>query len=685
MWLPSLIEARIIDMQDKGLKLSTAELYSVNQACLKDAIVQFGNGCTANLVSGKGLIFTNHHCGFSQIQSHSSVEYDYLKDGFWAKNLDEELPNKGLTVRILQYMEDVTSQVLEGVTDDMDEAARKKIIDKNRAEIVKKTATEKWMRATVEALYYGNQYFLFVYKVFEDIRLVGTPPSSIGKFGGDTDNWMWPRHTGDFSLFRIYADKDNNPAPYSKDNIPYNPKQILKISLQGIQENDFTFVYGYPARTYEYLFSDAIKYLAERGNPTKIHLRTLRLNIMKAEMAKNPQTRIKYAAKQAAVANAWKKWQGELNGVVRLQTVEKKKQLEQQFAVWAADKPEYKTIVAQFTELYANIDNYAFARDYQMEAFNVNELLRFAANFLPLVEGKNFNTDSLIQRLKSLTNDFFKDYVQAIDQPSFEVLITEYVKNAPQSLASPAVERAYKQYGSDIAKWTAKLYSSTLFTRRAEVEKLLNQPLDKIVKQLEKDPLFSLYRESNKFYKEYVEKPYNELSRQIETLYRTYMRGLMAFQTERPFYPDANSTLRIAYGKVSGYKPFDAVYYLPQSTLEGIMQKDDPDVYDYDIPQKLRDLHAAKDYGRWVVDGTIPVTFLATNHTTGGNSGSPVLNGNGHLIGLNFDRTWESTMSDVVYDPEICRNIALDIRYALFIIDKLAGAGYLLDEMIFAE
>jgi len=685
MWLPSLIESRIIDMQQKGLNLSAADLYSVNQACLKDAIVQFGSGCSAELVSDKGLIFTNHHCGFSQIQSHSSVEHNYLKDGFWAKSLDEELPNKGLTVRFLLYMEDVTSRVLEGVTSDMDEAGRKKVIDHNRAEIAKSAVSEKWMKATVDALYYGNQYFLFVYKVYEDVRLVGAPPSSIGKFGGDTDNWMWPRHTGDFSLFRIYVDADNNPAPYSKDNVPYRPKQFLKISLKGIQENDFTFVYGYPARTYEYLFSDAIKYLAERGNPAKIHLRTLRLNIMKAEMAKSPETRIKYAAKQASVANAWKKWQGELNGVIRLKTVEKKKQLEQQFIVWAADKPEYSNLTAQFTKLYAEIEPYAFARDYQIEAFNANELLRYAANFLPLVERKKPNTDSLIQKLNSLTVDFFKNYVQVIDQHTFEILLNEYEKNVPNGFASPVVERIYKNHRHEMSGWIAQLYAATLFTDYEKMEKLLSFPPEVIEEQLNNDPLFSLYLQSNDFHREHIEKPYNELNRQIETLYRSYMRGLMAFQPERPFYPDANSTIRIAYGKVSGYKPMDAVYYLPQSTIEGIMQKDDPNIYDYDIPQKLRDLYAAKDYGRWAVDGTIPVAFLANNHTTGGNSGSPVLNGEGHLIGLNFDRTWESTMSDVVYDPEICRNISLDIRYALFLIDKLAGAGYLLDEMVFVE
>jgi hypothetical protein len=686
MWLPSLIESRMVNMQANGLKLSAEDIYSVNQACLKDAIVQFGGGCSAELISDKGLILTNHHCGFGQIQSHSSVEHDYLKDGFWAKNLDEELPNKGLTVKFLLRMEDVTAQIVEGVDDTMSKAERSKKIKANEIEIIKKATEGTSLSATVDAIYYGNQYFLFVYETFKDIRLVGAPPSSIGKFGGDTDNWVWPRHTGDFSLFRIYAGKDNKPAPYSKDNVPYKPKKSLRISLKGIQENDFTFVYGYPGRTTEYLYSDAVKYIVERGNPAKIKLRTIRLDIMKAEMDKNVETRIKYASKQAGVANAWKKWQGELKGLIRLKTVQKKQALERQFSAWASTNSEYNDLVPRFSELYGALNNYAFARDYQMEAFNVVEAIRFASYFTLFTNKKRTTADSVLKKqLQSRSDSFFKDYLKLIDQQTFVALLNEYVQYMPAEFMPPAIDKAVKKHKGNIQAWANELYTKTLFVSKDAVNSLLDQPTEKLVKQLNNDPLFILYKESDDFYKEKVEKRYNEINAQITELYRYYMRGLMAMQPDRAFYPDANFTMRIAYGKVNGYTPADAVYYMPVSTIDGIMEKDNPDIYDYDIPQRLRDVYATKDYGRWEVNGTVPVAFIATNHTTGGNSGSPVLNANGDLIGLNFDRTWESTMSDVEYDPSICRNIALDIRYALFVIDKIAGAGYLLDEMIFVE
>jgi hypothetical protein len=685
MWLPSLIGSRIIDMQAKGLKLSAGDIYSINRACLKDAIVQFGGGCTAELISGKGLLLTNHHCGLGQIQAHSSEAHDYLKDGFWARNFDEELPCKKLSVKFLLRMKDVTAQALKGVTARMADTERASKINKNKAAIIKSEIKEKWEQATVESMYYGNQFYLFVYQVFEDVRLVGAPPSSIGKFGGDTDNWVWPRHTGDFSLFRIYADKNNRPASYSEDNVPYRPKTSLRISLNGFAENDFTFIYGFPGRTSEYLYSEAVKYIVTSGNPEKIKLRSIRLDIMKNAMAQHAGTRIKYASKQASVANAWKKWQGELKGLIRLKTVEKKQALEAQFAAWAAGKPEYKTLLPRFAEYYKAWQVYASVRDYQIEAFNAIEIINYAAAFAPLADEKNTIPDTVLrQRLQARTADFFKDYSPAIDKQIFVALLTEYLQHVPAAFIPPVLNEESKKYEGDITALSDTLYARSLFTSKEAVEQLLQQNKNDLVRALLHDPLFMLCKESNDFYRENVEKPYRTLQAQIDALYFDYMRGLMAFQPGRDFYPDANSTLRVAYGKVAGYRPVNAVYYLPQSTIEGIMEKDNPDIYDYNIPQRLREVVAAKDYGRWAVDGAIPVAFIATNHTTGGNSGSPVLNGAGELIGINFDRTWESTMSDVEYDPEICRNIAVDIRYVLFVIDKIAGAGYLLHEMNFA-
>jgi hypothetical protein len=685
MWLPSLIESRIIDMQSKGLKLSAEDIYSVNRACLKDAIVQFDGGCTAELISDKGLLLTNHHCGLGQIQAHSSEAHDYLKDGFWAKNFGEELPCKKLNVRFLLRMKDVTDRALKGVTAHMPEAERTAKISKNKAAIIK-GETEKGEQATVESMYYDNKFYLFVYQVFEDVRMVGAPPSSIGKFGGDTDNWMWPRHTGDFSLFRIYANKDNKPAAYSEDNVPYRPKTSLRISLKGVKENDFTFIYGVPARTSEYLYSEAVKYIVTYGNPEKIKLRSIRLGIMKNEMAKQAGTRIKYASKQASVSNAWKKWQGELKGLTRLKTVEKKQALEAQFAAWAADKPEYNTLLPRFAEYYKDWQVYASVRDYQLEAFNAIEIMNYAAAFVPLAEEKSTLPDTVLKRrLQARTTDFFKDYSPVIDRQIFVALLTEYLQQVPAAFIPPALREETEKYNGDVKAMSDALYARTLFASQDAVERLLQQNKNEILQALLHDPLFMLYKKSNDFYREKVEKPYRTLQAQIDVLYRDYMRGLMAFQPGRDFYPDANFTLRVAYGKVAGYSPVNAVYYLPQSTIEGIMEKDNPGIYDYNIPQRLREVVAAKDYGRWAENGTVPVAFIATNHTTGGNSGSPVLNGAGELTGINFDRTWESTMSDVEYDPAICRNIAVDIRYVLFVIDKIAGAGYLLDEMNFAS
>ncbi len=648
MWLPSEIHLRIKDMQAKGLKLTEKDIYDINSSSLKDAIVHFNGGCTGEIISKQGLLITNHHCGFGQIQSHSSVENDYLKDGFWAFKQEDELPNKNLKVSFLKYMKDVTADVLKGYKPSMTEKERIALVDKNSKAIEEKAAKEgKFYRARVTPLFYGNQYYLYVYQDFPDVRLVGAPPSSIGKFGGDTDNWMWPRHTGDFALFRIYADENNEPAEYSENNVPFVPSRSLKINASGIKEGDFTMVYGFPGRTNEYLMSDAVRYIAETSNPHKIKLRTMRLDIQNREMAKDAAIRIKYASKNASVANSWKRWQGESKGINRLKTIDSKEAYEADFANWAKGS-KYDGLVEKMDSLYALIEELTLVSDYQAEAINAVELISFAGRNQPNKE------------------KFYKDYYSPIDRETFIALFNEYNNNIADKYKSPYFIEKMKQYGS-IDKWAEDLYGA--------------QNAEKLNLELAQE----VYNQTNDYVKKNIMPTLEEVNREITLLYRDYMQGQIEFNKatngNRVFYPDANSTLRVAYGNVKGYSPADGVYYTPVSTLEGIIQKDNPNIYDYDIPQGLRDLYASKNYGTWEVNGTVPVAFISTNHTTGGNSGSPVLDANGNLIGVNFDRVWEGTMSDIVYDPIVCRNIALDIRYALFIVDKLAGAQRLLDEM----
>ena len=664
MWLPALIGQRIGDMQAKGFRLTAEDVYSVNQASLKDAVVLFGGGCTGELVSNEGLLLTNHHCGYSYIQRHSSVEHDYLKDGFWAMNRGEELPNKGLTVSFLDHMDEVTDLVLKGYEPGMTEAQRDSVVKVNSDRLVREsTDASKGLRADVEALFYGNQYYLFVFKVFRDVRLVGAPPSSIGKFGGDTDNWMWPRHTGDFSIFRVYADKDNNPADYSPDNVPYRPKKFFKISRAGVKEGDFTFVYGCPGSTQEYVLSDQVRYVAEQSDPAKIALRTQRLDIQKKYMSASQAVRIQYSSKNASVSNAWKKWQGEEKGIRRMHTVASKQAFERRFDEWAKGT-RYEGITDELHDLYARRNPTYLAYEYYNETVRTIELLQFASGIQARLRAGNPTQD--------LVESFYKDYYQPIDEEIFVAMLTSFGENVPVESQPAWFREQLARYGS-VQAWKDELYGSSLFTDRAKVEALT--PSDDI----SGDPALQLYAAFLDWYRKDIYPVIQETGAALRVANRTYMQGQMDFEPQRDFYPDANLTLRIAYGQVAGYEPYDGAYYHPVSTLKGIIEKDNPDIFDYNIPQTLRDIYARGGFENQ------PVCFLATNHTTGGNSGSPVINADGNLIGINFDRVWEGTMSDIAYDPEICRNISLDIRYLLFVVDQIGHASYLFDEMSFVD
>ena len=591
MWLPALISQRIGDMQAKGFKLSAEDVYSINQASLKDAVVLFGGGCTGEVVSDEGLLFTNHHCGYSYIQRHSSVEHDYLKDGFWAMSREEELPNRGLSVSFLDHMEEVTNAVLKGYS---------------------------------------------------------------------------PRHTGDFSIFRIYADKDNNPADYSEDNVPYRPKKSFTISRAGVKNGDFTFVYGCPGSTKEYVMSEEVKYVSEVSDPQKIDLRTKRLDIMKKYMDADQAVRIQYSSKYANVSNSWKKWQGEAKGIIKMKTVKSKKEYEERFRQWAKGT-RYDGLIEKLDVLYAERFPAYLAYEYYSETARAIEILSLASSVKSSLE----NDGSAIS---SLAESFFKDYCQPIDEEIFVAMMEAFDKNMDPGMKPQYFKDMMNKYGSAQA-WKDDLYSKTVFTDKDKVLALTKDDLAKV----EKDPAFEMYNAFYNWYYDDLRPTISRTSNDINLVYRDYMQGQMEFEKDKVFYPDANLTLRVAYGHVDGYSPADGITYEPVSTLKGIIEKDNPEIFDYDIPQALRDIYAEGGHENQ------PVCFLATNHTSGGNSGSPVINQDGNLIGINFDRVWEGTMSDYVFDPDFCRNISIDIRYLLFNIEYIGHAEYLFNEMKFAD
>ena len=696
MWIPMLLQNNEQDMQEMGMNITAEDIYSINHSSMKDAVVLFDGGCTGEIVSNQGLLLTNHHCGFDWIQYHSTVEHDYLTHGFWAMSKEEELPCPGISAVMLKSMEDVTDRVLEGVTKETSNDERAEIVTENIKKIKENAEANSDYQVVIKSFYHGNKYYMIYNEVFKDVRMVGAPPSNIGKFGGDTDNWVWPRHTGDFSVFRIYVSPDGKAADYSEDNVPYTPNYHFPISLKGANEGDFTFVFGYPARTNEYLPAIAVNQEANIIYPVSVDLRGKILDIYNKYQEKDPQVRIQYASKHAHLGNGWKKWMGVIEGINNFKGIEKKKQFDKEFTDWALksrQRGEYVNLIKDFKEVYTLYEPYRLATTYLSETALQIEILTYAANFNKLTkvtkETPQEEIDEIIAEIKNATAVFFKDYYQPIDEEVAAMVLQEYINNQPADFRPELLNTIVEKY-SDIQAYVDELFAKTIFTSEENVNKFLDEFKPSKAKKLAKDPALMAYNNVMDFYINNVRAKTIELSNQIADMQRVFMRGQMEYHAERNpekmMYPDANFTLRVTYGKIGGFSPKDAVTYKHFTTLDGIMQKENPDIYDYVVTDRLRELYEAKDYGRYAdKDGSMHVAFIAGNHTTGGNSGSPILNADGHLLGLNFDRTWEGTMSDLIYDPSICKNISVDIRYVLFIIDKYAGAGHLVDEMTIVE
>jgi len=690
MWLPQLLgklnESR---MKSLGMKISAEDIYSINKGSLKDAVVSFGGFCTGELISSKGLVLTNHHCGFDAIQNHSTLEHNYIRDGFWAATNADEIPNKGLYATFIVRIDDVSKEALEGITPGMTEAQRQGAIDKNMEKIKVNAKKEATQDAFVRGFFEGNQYYLFVTETYRDVRLVGAPPSAIGNYGKDTDNWMWPRHTGDFSMFRIYASKDNKPAVYSAENVPYTPKKSLSISLDGVAENDFTMVFGFPGRTTEYLYSAAVEQIRTVNDPAKIAVRDKALAVIDRYMRKDEGIKIKYAAKYAGIQNAYKKWQGEIQGLTRTNGVEKKKVYEAEFqkrvlanAGW---KEVYSNVLSDLDAAYSSFKPFGLARDYYTEVTGKIELNTIAMNLNSLVTAYTRNGEAGYQdRLKTVKPAIaaiLEEYDLNVDRSVFEAMAEMYVKDQPKEYVSPVLLQWLDASDNSYAALAGKVYSQQGLFTQSSLDALFAKTPAEAVDAIKTFDALKLFSDVQQTYQKNVLASLTPIQDKINQLQRTYTRAQMEVMTDKKFYPDANSTLRVTYGKVQGYTARDAVKYEYFTSMDGLMEKYKPGDYEFDVPAKLLTLYKNKDYGRYGKNGVMPVCFIATNHTTGGNSGSPALDAYGNLIGLNFDRVWEGTMSDINYDPSICRNIMVDIRYVLFIVDKFAGATRLVDEM----
>jgi hypothetical protein len=690
MWLPLLIKRlNEADMQKMGLKLTAEEIYSVNQSSLKDAIVSLGGFCTAEVISGQGLLLTNHHCAYNAIQSHSSVENDYLTDGFWAKNKEAELGNKGLYARFLVRMEDVTEKVLAGLNANMTEEERAAAIEARFKTLSQEAKGTSHYDVVVKDFFNGNEFYLFVYETFTDVRLVGAPPESIGKYGGDTDNWMWPRHTGDFALFRVYSGPDGKPAPYAAENIPLKPKHHLPVSLQGVQEGDFAMVFGFPGSTDRYLTSFGVKQALEQTNPTRVKIRDMRLKLLKEDMDKDKDVRIKYASKYASIANYWKYFIGQSKGLENLGVLDQKETLEGEFTRWVASdegrKQQYGEALGLIKQSYDESYEANLSYLYLIEAALGAEIIRFANTFRSL-ESVLQTGASDPERMKAVADGLrersqlhFKDYNLATDKKVSEHLLRLYYQDVPKKDHPDLFKQIEKTHKGDFKKWANHVFSNSIFTSEAATLAFLEKP---DLKKLQADPAFVAATSIINNYNTVIYPRMQPITAKRDKGNRLFVQGLRQMHPDRKFYPNANSTMRLTYGTVGSYAPRDGVIYSYYTTMEGVMQKKDNSDPEFVVPAKLEELYAKKDWGPYANSkGELPVGFITNNDITGGNSGSPVIDGQGRLIGLAFDGNWEAMSGDIAFEPQLQRCINVDIRYVLFIIDKFAGAGHLVEEM----
>ena len=691
MWLlPFLQKMNAEAMAADGCRLTPDQIYSINHSSLKDAIVQFGGGCTGEIISDEGLLVTNHHCGYSNIQSLSTPEHNYLEDGFWAMERGQEIPVPGLTVKFLESMTDVTA-VLDKAYETALKAARKAKSDNPEAAAEEARAASRQSLkeaaqkdnpgciATIENFYNDNVAYLIVYKVYRDVRFVGAPPASLGKFGGETDNWMWPRHTCDFSMFRVYAGKDNMPADYSEDNVPMKPKQSLKVSLKGVEDGDYAMIMGYPGRTQRFQTADQLESMVET-NQISVKARTVRQRVMLEGMEADPVVRLKYANKYASSANAWKKWQGQALAFEKLNIIGREKQKEADFMAWVGKN---KKRTEKYGDALSVISSAVAAQKapYQSimllsETLNRIGLLDIAATVAYSYSqiAQEDTTDALSKAIDSAL-PLFKDYDEALERKIAVAMLNLYAEDA-EAADLPAFE-GFDWSAPDAEAFVDNLFNSSAFANAEKIETLR----DKNIMELSEDPAIRMYNAIIEVYlRRYTE--YSACLGDIEKGSKAFAAGLLEWKKGEPSYPDANFTMRLTYGNVKSYSPKDGVLYRHYTTLAGVMEKEDPDNYEFRVPAKLKELYNAKDYGQYAnADGVLPTCFLTNNDITGGNSGSPVLNADGELIGLAFDGNWESMSSDVMFEPDLQRCICVDIRYVLFVMDKFGGAGHLLNEM----